>query len=132
MFPKRVTRPEPPLDPQLERFRQALAEAFLDGERAGSLSIVVDLFTTVSGPWWRRTSDARRWGFEWLFVHDPEFNARHRHAPYPYDDGAEIGVAAFDELLSDSFDLRGRTYALRWMTRLAAPELWQNHFDGRV
>ena len=123
-----MREPEPPLDPRLERFQEALAEASFGGERAGSLSIKADVFFTISGPWWRRRWIDPRWGFEWLFFHDPTSVGDLRQPGSDFDDGAVLDTAGFDELLTDSFELRGKTYSLRWVTRLEAPELWMEHF----
>lgn len=115
----------PRLNPEFERFREAVAEAFFGGEQAGFFSVRIDVWFTESSPWWRRRWIDPSWGVEWIFHFDPGFDERHPREGPPFEDGVEIGdETVFDELLAASVDVRGRQYSLRWVDRSADPELW--------
>ncbi|QHC60379.1 hypothetical protein [Rathayibacter sp. VKM Ac-2760] len=70
-------RDSPQLRPELERFREAVAEASFDGEPAGCFSVQVGTHLAVSGSWWRRELSDLRWGIAWTFLYDPGFDESH-------------------------------------------------------
>lgn len=122
--------PIPPLDPRFEPFREAVAEAFLADERAGFLSVKLEPYFTISGPWWRPRWTNPVWCVDWLMIFDPEVEDRRISAgDAPYEDGIEIGdPSAFDALLAGSFQIRDNIYSLRWVDRSTHPQVWNENY----
>lgn len=122
--------PVPPLDPRFERFRGALAEAFLEKEKVGYLSLNLEPYFTITGPWWRRRWADPVWCVDWLMIFLPEIEDRRTTAgDAPYEDGIEVGdPSAFDELLADSFQIRDHLYSLRWVDRSVHPQVWEVNY----
>lgn len=122
--------PVPALDLRFERFREALAEAFIEDERAGFLSVRLEPYFTAAGPWWRRRWVNPEWGVDWLLAYEEEVDRAHpRDDRPPFDDGLELNdLSVFDELLAGEINLRGVVYSLRWIDRTAEPELWAENF----
>lgn len=129
MFFHSSKRDSPQLRPELERFREAVAEASFEGELAGYFSVQVGAHLAASGPWWRRELSDPRWGIAWTFFYEPAFDESHPRVGPPYEDGFELGdESVFDELLGGSVDVRGRVYSLRWIDRASEPELWADNY----
>ena len=120
---------DPPLDPQFESFRERLAEASIDSVNVGYLSIRVQAWFTVVGPWWRRRWVNPRWGVEWLLGFAEPYDGLHHRAGPPFEDGVELADSdVLNELAADTFRLNGDAYSLRWIDRDAWPQVWDEHY----
>lgn len=129
MFFHSSKRDSSQLRPELERFREALAEASFEGELAGYFSVQVGAHLAASGRWWRRELSDPRWGIAWTFFYEPAFDESHPRVGPAYEDGFELGdESLFEELLEASVDVRGRVYSLRWIDRASEPELWADKY----
>lgn len=126
----RSGKPESPeLRPELERFREAVAEASFEGELAGYFSVQFGAHLMARGPWWRRELSDPQWGIAWTFFYEPAFDESHPRVGPLYEDGFQLDdESLLDELLAASVDVRGRVYSLRWIDRASEPELWADNY----